>query len=50
MKTSIKGEINRLLHSLSFDQSHRIEVFSALEPPMQATLTRRLSKHIVKDI
>jgi len=50
MKNSAKGEINRILHSLSFDQVHRIEVFSALEPAMQATLSRRLSKHIVKDI
>lgn len=50
MKNSTKSETNRLLHSLSFDQSHRIEVFSAIEPAMQATLIRRLSKHIVKDI
>ncbi|MBP9815707.1 magnesium transporter [Candidatus Woesebacteria bacterium] len=45
-----KAGVQRIIQSLNFDQAHRKEVFSTLEPIDQAEVADHLSRHVIKDI
>ncbi len=45
-----RPDLQRIIQSLNFDQRHRKEVFSALDPADQAEIVDHLSRHVVKDV